>query len=71
MHIIDTVEKCPYLGSFWTVFSRIWTEYVEIHCIPYSVRMRENTDQNNSKHGHFLHCVNCFHKNAVCADSSA
>ena len=23
----------------------------------YSVRMRENTDQNNSEHGHFLRCV--------------
>ena len=22
---------------------------------PYSVRMRKNTDQNNSEHGHFLH----------------
>ena len=22
---------------------------------PYSVRMREKTDQNNSEHGHFLH----------------
>ena len=22
---------------------------------PYSVRMRENTDQNNSEYGHFLH----------------
>ena len=35
-----------------------------VHCVksvrirsysgPYSVRMRENTDQNNSKYGHFL-----------------
>ena len=28
----------------------------EILCIsPYSVRMRENADQNNSEYGHFLH----------------
>ena len=33
-------EKCP----------RVWTEYGEILCIsPYSVRMRENTDQENSE----------------------
>ena len=34
---------------FWSVFSRIRTEYGEIRSIrsisPYSVRMRENTDQ--------------------------
>ena len=31
---------------FWSVFSRIWTEYGEILRIsPYSVRMRENTVQ--------------------------
>ena len=32
----------------YSVFSRIWTEYGEKLCIsPYSVRMRENTDQKN------------------------
>ena len=31
---------------FWSLFSRIWTEYGEIRSIsPYSVQMRENTDQ--------------------------
>ena len=25
---------------------------------PYTVRMRENADQNNSEYGHFLHSVN-------------
>ena len=36
-------------------FSRIRTEYVEIRSIsPYSVRMRENADQNNSEYSHFL-----------------
>ena len=31
---------------FWSMFSRIWTKYGEIRSIsPYSVRMRENTDQ--------------------------
>ena len=51
-------EKCPYLGFFWSVFSRIWTEYKKILSIsPYSVRMRENMDQNDSKYGHFSRIV--------------
>ena len=34
-------EKCPYSEFFWSVFSRIRTEYGEILRIsPYSVRMR-------------------------------
>ena len=33
-------------SNFWSVFSRIRTEYGEIPSIsPYSVRMRESTDQ--------------------------
>ena len=36
-------------------FYRIRTKYGEILRIsPYSVRMRENVDQNNSEYGHFL-----------------
>ena len=47
-------EKWPYSELFWSVFSRIRTEYGEILRIcPYSVRMRENTDQKNSEYGHF------------------
>ena len=43
---------------FWSVFSRIRTEYGEIRSIsPYSARMWENTDQNNSQYGHFLRSV--------------
>ena len=35
-----------FLSFFWSVFSRIRTEYGEIQSIsPYSVQMRENTDQ--------------------------
>ena len=45
-------EKCPYSKFFWSVFSRIQTEYGERIC-PYSVRMRENTDRKNSECGHF------------------
>ena len=48
-------KKCPYSELFWSVFSRIQTEYREIlRTFPYSVQMRENVDQNNSEYGHFL-----------------
>ena len=47
-------EKCPPWELFWSVFSRIRTEYRKIQSIsPYSVWMREDTDQNNSKYRHF------------------
>ena len=36
-------EKCPYAELFWSVFSWIQNEYF---ISPYSVQMRENTDQN-------------------------
>ena len=48
-------KNCPYSELFWSVFSRIRTEYGEIRSIsPYSVQMRENKDQNNSEYGHFF-----------------
>ena len=48
-------EKCPDSEVFWSVFSRLLTEYGERKSIsPYLVRMRENTGQNNFKYGHFL-----------------
>ena len=54
-------KKCPYLEFFWSVFSQIRTEYGEIRSIsPFSVRMRENTDQKNSEYGHFLRSINVF-----------
>ena len=47
-------KKCPYSELFWSAFSYIRTEYGEIRSISsYSVRIRENADQNNSKYGHF------------------
>ena len=49
---------CPYSELFWSAFSIIRTEYGEIRIIsPYSVRMRENADQNNSKYRHFSRSV--------------
>ena len=51
-------EKFPYSELFWSAFSHIRTEYgVILHISPYSVQMRENTDQNNSEYGHFLPSV--------------
>ena len=56
-------EKCTYLELFWSTFSRIRTGYGEILRIsPYSVRMRENTDQKNSEYGHFLRSDGLTHK---------
>ena len=51
--------KCVQIRSFfWSVFSRVRTEYGEIRSIPpYSFRMRENTDQKNSVFGHFSRSV--------------
>ena len=47
-------EKCPYSEFLCSLFSRIRIEYGEIHRIfPYSVRMRQNTDQKNTEYGHF------------------
>ena len=46
-------EKCPYLELLWSAFSPIRNDYGEILRIlrisPYSVRMQENADQNNSE----------------------
>ena len=43
LHYVKSVQIRSF---FWSIFSRIWTEYGEILPIsPYSVRMRENTDQ--------------------------
>ena len=48
-------EKSPYLELLWSAFFHIRTEYWEIQSISsYSIRMRENADQNKSEYGHFL-----------------
>ena len=47
-------KKWSYAELFWPAFSGIRTEKGEILCIsPYSVRIRENVDQNYPKYGHF------------------
>ena len=49
------------LVSFNVKFYFIQTEYGEIRSIcPYSVRMWKNTDQNNFKYGHSLHCTSLY-----------
>ena len=66
--VIFIAWKCPYLELFWSAFSCIQTEYVEMLSIqaeyveiqsisPYSVQMWVNTDQNNSEYGRFLRSV--------------
>ena len=45
-------KKCPYSELFWSAFSSIWTGISS-----YSVRMRENEDQNNSEYGHISRSV--------------
>ena len=61
-------KKCPYSELFWSVFSCIRTEYKEIFRISsYSIRMRENIDQNNSEPGHFLR--NGIHYDAISIDN--
>ena len=45
---------CVDLEFFWSFISQIRTEYEDIFRIsPYSVQMQENTNQENSKYGHF------------------
>ena len=45
----------PYSELFSSIFFRIRTKYGEIRIIsPYSVRMRENAEQNNSRYEYFL-----------------
>ena len=55
---ISLRKKLLYSEFFWSVSSRIQTKYGEIRNISqYSVRMRENTDQNNSEYSNFLRSV--------------
>ena len=65
--VLTLRKKCPYLELFWSAFSRIRTECGEIRSIsPYSVRMRENADQNNSGYRHFSRSVSDLDFNLAC-----
>ena len=49
------LEKGTYSEFFWSVFSRIRAEWGDLQSkSPYSVRMRENTDQKNFEYEPFL-----------------
>ena len=64
-------EKCPCSELFWSAFSPIRTEYGQIlHISHYSIRMRENADQNNSEYGHFLRSGNGNKSDNIIVDSS-
>ena len=57
-------NKSSYSELFWSIFSRIWTEYGEkLYISPYSVQMWENTDQHNSLYGHFSRSVSIYQRN--------
>ena len=47
--------SCRFSGNYYCVKSvRIWSNFG-----PYSVRMQENTDQNNSEYGHCSVSLRC------------
>ena len=49
VHCVKSVRIRGYSAPYFPA-----VELIEIHRIsPYSVRMRENTDKNNSEYGHF------------------
>ena len=46
--------KCLNTEFFWSLFSRIWTKYRDLRGkSPYSVKIRERSDQKNSVFGLF------------------
>ena len=60
---LPSCKKCLYSEFFWSVFSRIWTEYGGLHNkSPYSVRMPVNKDQKNSE---YKHVAVCFLSNSL------
>ena len=53
MHCVKSVQIRSF---FWSLFSRIWTEYGEIRSVSqYSVRMRDDTDQKKTPYLDFVH----------------
>ena len=47
VHCVKSVRIWSYSGPYFNEFG--------LSISPYSVRMRENTDQNNSEYGYYLH----------------
>ena len=48
IHCVQSVRIRSYSGPYFSAFGQNTERY------PYSVRMRENTNQNNSEYGHIL-----------------
>ena len=62
-HSLSLHKMCPYSEIFWSVFSRIRTEYGEIRSTSsYSVQMRGNMDRNMD---HMLFTVTFFFDESV------
>ena len=61
VYVISDMTLCkyyPYSDFAQTVSSHIRTEYEDLQSKPhYSVQMQKNTNQNNSKHGHFSQSI--------------
>ena len=53
-HCVKSVHIRSYSGPYFPAFGLNMDRYSVLRISPYSVRMRENTDQNNSEYGHFL-----------------
>ena len=68
IHCVKSVR----IGVILVRIFRIRTKYGEIRSIsPYSVQMRENTDESNSEYGHFsrsdYNChERCFTNSNIC-----
>ena len=62
LHCVKSVPIRSYSGPYFPAFRRNSKRYfLSLRSIsPYSVRMRENTDENNSEYGHFSHSVSCI-----------
>ena len=71
-HLVTPRQKYPYSDLFWSIFSRIWTEYRKILRIsPYSVQMRKNTSQINCEYGYFSRSVSLASMVTGCVSISA
>ena len=56
--IVALCKSCPNAEFYWFIFSHIWTQYGDLRSkSPYSVQIRENTDQKNSVFRHFSRSV--------------
>ena len=58
-HYFSNAKQCE--NSVLVILTYIYFSVTDMnreqnnHCVFFSVRMRENADQNNSEYGHFLH----------------